>query len=255
MHSEKIINNQIIFYSEYKYNDKQYNIEMLLDSQEFKIFLWKLIDKYNIIIWWDGTMLQAINKYHTNWRKFIWINFWNKWFLLQNKKIILKENNFIDKTYSLFNVEINWKKYWTFVNEINITANWGKIWEFSVKIWDKNNFNIKWDGLIIATPLWSTAYNNSLWWPILSHESNSIVITSKALIQPKNLPSIVLNDNKTIIIKSIWRFHWLGIYLDWQWEEIDTENTEIIIKKSEYKLTLSIWESEWENWENKIFEF
>jgi hypothetical protein len=50
MHSEKIINNQIIFYSEYKYNDKQYNIEMLLDSQEFKIFLSNLRNEYNIII-------------------------------------------------------------------------------------------------------------------------------------------------------------------------------------------------------------
>lgn len=255
MHSEKIIDNQIIFYSDYKYNDKQYNIQMLLDSQEFKIFLWSLSDKYNIIVWWDGTMLEAIKQYYTNWRKFIWINFWNKWFLLQNKKIILENNKFIDKNYTLFDVEINWKNHWIFVNEINITANWGKIWEFNMKIWNKNDFNIKWDGLIISSPLWSTAYNNSLWWPILSHDSNSIALTPKAIIEPKSLPSLVLNDNETIIIKSTWRFHWLGVYLDWHGEQIETENTEIIIKKSKFKLDLAISESEINNWENKIYKF
>ena len=50
MYSEKIINNQIIFYSEYKYNSKQDDIEVFINSRDFLDFLNNLKQTYNIII-------------------------------------------------------------------------------------------------------------------------------------------------------------------------------------------------------------
>jgi NAD kinase len=255
MYSEKIINNHIIFYSEYKYNNKQYIIEEFSNSLEFKNFIEKLEWKYNIVLGWDGTMLEAIKRYHNNWNKFIPINFWSMWFLLQDKSIISGNNDFIDYSYSLFDIYINWEYSTTFTNEINITASAWKIWEYSVKIWDKETFYLKWDWLLISTPLGSTAYNKSLWWPILLHNSNSIVLTAKAVHTPSWLTSLVLNENENITIENVWRFHWLEIYCDSIWWKINTENTSIQVKISEHKLIISIWESELKKWENKIFKF
>ena len=66
MHCDKEIQWHTIIYSEYKYNQKQYNIEMFLWSDDFKDFINKLDKKYNIVIWWDGTMLYALNNYYKN---------------------------------------------------------------------------------------------------------------------------------------------------------------------------------------------
>ena len=89
MYLEKKINNHIIFYSEYKYNDKQENIKNFILSHEFNNFIQSLEWNFNIIIGWDGTMLEAIKRYHKNWNKFIPINFWTTWFLLQDKSVQL----------------------------------------------------------------------------------------------------------------------------------------------------------------------
>jgi NAD kinase len=255
MYLEKIINNHIIFYSEYKYNDKQDIIEKYLNSWEFINFLKKLEWKYNIILGWDGTMLEAIKRYHKNWNKFIPINFWSTWFLLQDKFIISVNNDFIDYSYSLFDIYINWEYSTTFTNEINITASAWKIWEYSLKIWNKETFYLKWDWLLISTPLGSTAYNKSLWWPILLHNSNSIVLTAKAAHTPKWFTSLVLNENENIIIENIWRFDWLEIYADSIWWKINTQNTCIEVKKSNFKLMVTIDKSEVIKWNNKTINF
>ncbi len=255
MYLEKKINNHIIFYSEYKYNDKQENIKNFILSHEFNNFIQSLEWNFNIIIGWDGTMLEAIKRYHKNWNKFIPINFWTTWFLLQDKSVILEDNKYIEYIYSLFDVYINWEYSTIFTNEINITASAWKIWEYSIKIWEKNTFNIKWDWLLISTPLGSTAYNKSLWWPILWHNTSSIVLTTKAVNIPKWFNSLVLNENEKIIISNIWRFDWLEIYCDSIWWKINTKNTIIEIKKSEHNLIISIEEKQMKEWNNKNFNF
>lgn len=255
MNWELIIDGQIIIYSEYKYQNKQYNIEMFLKSEDFKNFLTTLKQKYIIVLWWDGTMLSSIHKYYNKNIPFLWINFWNKWFLLHDKNIILCENNFFIEKYSLFDIFIDGKKQATFINEINVTSLNGKMWEFELKLWDKDNLQFKWDWFIIATPLWSTAYNNSLWWPILSHSSKSIVFTPKAAWQPKHLPSIILDENESIFIKNIWRYHWLEIFSDSIKIDSNCDSVEIRVKKSDYILEIAIAEKYKSTWENKIFQF
>jgi hypothetical protein len=50
MYAEKIINNQVVFYSEYKYNSKQNNIDEFINSSDFMSFIKNLQETYNIII-------------------------------------------------------------------------------------------------------------------------------------------------------------------------------------------------------------
>lgn len=255
MHTEKKIQNHTIIYNEFKYENKQYNIEMLLNSQEFNNFLSNLDEKYNIVIWWDWTMLYALKNYNKNGKKYIWLNFWNKWFLLQDKKIILEKNNFVEKKYSIFDIQVNNNYFDSFINEISISAKNGKMWSFEIQLWEKKSFELHWDGFIISTPIWSTAYNSSLWWPILSHDSQTLVLTPKAPWKPRHFPSIVIPENEKIHIKNIWRFHWLEIHCDGQSKNIEEKNNRIKIIKSQIQITIAIAQSQLENWENKIFEF
>lgn len=254
MHSSKQIQWHTIIYSEYKYNEKQYNIEMLLNSQDFIQFIKSLDKKYNIVIWWDGTMLYALNNFHENKKSFIWINFGNKWFLLQDKKIILEKNDFIEKKYSIFQVEINWSKYNNFVNEVSLNAAFWKMGSFEIQIGNKQSFEMHSDWLIISSALGSTAYNSSLWWPIVFHETKNLILTSKATWKPKNLPSIVFPENEIIIIKNIWRFHGLEIYCDGQSKKIDEIPWEIVITKLS-DIHLAINKNHLDDWENKILDF
>mgnify|MGYP001942604331 CR=1 FL=1 len=255
MYAEKNIKNQTIIYSEYKYESKQHNIEMLLDSQEFSDFLSHLNQSYNIVIWWDGTMLHALKNYNKNGKKYIWINFWNKWFLLQDKKIILQKNNFIEKKYSIFDIQINDSHFDSFINEVSISAKNWKMWAFEIQLWQNESFELHWDWFVVSTPIWSTAYNSSLWGPILSHHSKSLVITPKAPWKPRHFPSIVIPENEKIHIKNIWRFHGLEIHCDGQSKHIDEKNDEITIIKSQVELVFAIAQSQEKKWENKIFEF
>ncbi len=255
MHAEKNIQNHTIIYNEYKYESKQHNIEMLLESKEFHDFLSKLDEKYNIVIWWDGTMLYALKNYNKNGKKYIWLNFWNKWFLLQNKKILLEKNTFIEKKYSIFDIQINNNYFDSFINEVSISAKNGKMWAFEIQLWTKDSFELHWDGFVVSTPIWSTAYNSSLWGPILSHNSQTIVLTPKAAWKPRYFPSIVFNENEEIIIKNIGRFHWLEIHCDGQSKDIEEKNNEIKIIKAQTKITIAVAKSQLKDWENKIFEF
>jgi NAD kinase len=218
-------------------------------------FIKNLQETYNIIIWWDGTMLHAINKYYKNWNKFIWINFWNKWCLLQDKNIIHAPTDFISKEFNLYDISINGEYHSTLINEISISATWWKMWEFDIDLWKNKSFILKSDGIVIATPLWSSAYNSSLWGPLLDHNSQSIVFTPKAAWIPKNLSSIVLSNSQEINIKNIWRFHWLEIYTDGQWWKIENKNTSIRINKSKYTFDLAINKSILDQWESKFYNY
>ena len=200
-------------------------------------------------------MLYALKKYHKNGKSFLWINFWNKWFLLQNKKIILEKNEFIENKYSMFDIQINNNYFDSFINEVSISAKNGKLWSFEIQLWKKSPLELHWDGFVISTPIWSTAYNSSLWGPIISHDTPAIVLTPKAPWKPRYFPSIVLNENEEIHIKNIGRFHWLEIHCDGQSKDIEEEKNEIKIVKSTTQIQIAVAKSQLENWENKIFEF
>ncbi|MCP4523114.1 MAG: NAD(+)/NADH kinase [Candidatus Gracilibacteria bacterium] len=254
MIGEKKLLNHIIVYSDYNFKFEQYNIELFVKSEYFFSFLEKLENPTIVVIGGDGTMLHAVQKHYKKQLSFLGINFGNKGFLLQDKSIIQEPNIFKCKKYSLFEVYTQKQFKGIFINEINIATVKGKLLDLNLKIGDKEELNIKSDGILVSSPLGSTGYNLSLGGPLLSHQSESIIITAKAPFSPKRIPSIVTNNTETIQIQNGERKNKFEIFLDGN--EILSENLDDIIqiKKSDIPLKFLISEKYETIWENKIFQ-
>lgn len=234
-------------------------VEDFLDSKIlekiFQIFPQKII----MVLWWDGTMLRAIKEHYKKQLPFLWINFWNKWFLMNSKEILTQKIKFIERYYPLLEVEV---KVWNILkksiafNEIDIRAWNGKMISLDIFLSKKQTINIEWDWIIVCTPAWSTWYNNSLSWPIIPHTLNAFAITPKAPWKPKLQAPILINDNEIIEVLNVWRRQFVEIYSDWK-EVIKTRNwhdIKIKIKKSTNFIKLLIWENYINIWDNKVLQ-
>lgn len=89
------------------------------------------------------------------------------------------------------------------------------------------------DGLIVATPSGSTGYSLSVGGPIITPNSNVLVLTP---IAPHSLSArpIVIDDNTTIGIKACSRSHHFLIAIDGRNESCN-EEIRITVRKAEYK--------------------
>ena len=225
------INGNIVFYSKYKY-DENPELRDFLKSEDLRNLIISIKENIIVVLWWDGTMLDAIRQYHMKEIPFLWINFWTKGFLLNNKDITKKENTFTKREYPLLHCQINGDEKQIAVNEIDIRASWGKMVDLDVTLsWQK--INIKSDAIIISTPVWSTGYNSSLGGPIIPHTIKAFVITSKAPWSPRNQQPIIVNDTEEIIIENVWRKSPISIYSDGK----------IITDSLEEKLRIHIWKN------------
>ncbi len=217
-------------------------------NNKIEKFLEKNLEKFEkiikepfiLVLWWDGTMLKAIRKNYKKNIAFFWINFWNTWFLLNKKENIKNISDYKIIKYPL--LEVNYKikdKFFSSVcfNEVNITVSDWKVLELDLNIWEKK-VNLKWDWVLIATPAGSTAYNKSLYWPIVPHNKKVFIMTPKAEISHKK-PIIFKNDEK-ILIKNINRLNSFKIYLDWNilWKKIINTPIKINVFKSKTKVKL-----------------
>jgi len=70
------------------------------------------------------------------------------------------------------------------------------------RTFSKNSLDLKWDWIIISTPAWSTWSNFSNHWPILPHNSNSLVMTYLWAYEPKRHPSSIIQNTNKIILKN-----------------------------------------------------
>lgn len=249
------INEKIVYYNSFKY-DESWHLKEYIYSDYFKDFCDNLEKESIIVLGWDWTMLKAVKDSYKKWLPFIWINFWNKWFLLNDKDFITKKSKFVEKTYSIMECEIESedKKYKDiFINEANITASLWKMLDLDIKLWDKNRFNLKWDWVIISSSLWSTWYNSSLWWAIISHNLDALSITPKAPWEPRWKNPIVVDIETEVSIENKSRYQWIEIYTDSRrLYESDDKYIKIKINKSKYNLRLLIEEKYQNIWEEKL---
>lgn len=82
-----------------------------------------------------------------------------------NAQDALKSREFIPVNCPLLRIEIQTsEKQQVFyaLNEVNIDSSGGRVLELDINISQKSSISLAGDGILIATPMGSTAYNRSL---------------------------------------------------------------------------------------------
>lgn len=246
-----------IYYEEYKYADNDH-LRDFVDSDEIETLTRKIEEKVIFVLGWDGTMLSAISKHLDSWLPFLWINFWHKGFLLNDKKAALKASEFISREYPILecSLEIAGEKHSFYAfNEIDIRSANGRIITLEIIIWGNKSIHIAWDGIVISTPAWSTGYNSSLGGPILPHQIDAFVITPKAPWKPKGQGPILIPQSEVIQIQNIGRQNALQIYGDSNEIAVSEQHTvSLVVKKSDKKVRFLIAKNYIEAWDAKVMQ-
>ena len=249
----KIIEGKEVLFSEYKLKENS-KLWDFLGSASFKKFLKKLEDSVLVVVWGDGTMLEAIA---SEWKRnlpFLWVNYGHKWFLLNDVSILEGKTLFEKRLYPLLECKLGSKKR-VALNEFDIKGWDGKMLDLDVSVTPWHMLNVVWDGLIISTPTGSTWYNSSLWWPILPHGLNTFVITPKAPWKPRGLAPIILKNNEEVTIVAKWRVTPVEIYSDGrEFLKVTEKNLELKIRQSSKKVTLLISKKHLSYWDDKVLE-
>ena len=171
------------------------------------------IKKSNIllVLGGDGFMLQTLKKFYRYKKPFYGINTGNYGFLM-NK---FSPKNSIKNLFNSNNITISplemtvknnkglTKKYIA-INEVSILRQSRQAASLSIKNGAK--FIIKKlisDGVLISTPAGSTAYNLSVYGPILSLNSKKLSIAPISAFRPRRWKGRVVNESSKIIINNL----------------------------------------------------
>jgi len=245
------LHNSVVCYDEYGLEEKP-NLQAFLKMWNLEKVLEQVKQDITLVLGWDGTMLRALRDNYMEARPFLWVNFWHKWFLLNDKNWIWKNNKgFITREYPLIEVKNKWEKIGTWFNDIHLYSPNGKL----IKLDVANSFwsiSLSWDGVIISTPAWSTWHSKSYGWPVLLHDTKGLIITPKWNLTSE--PAKVIPDSHPVKIKNTGRQFELWVNIDGVqilesdlWEEVDLE-----ISKSSQKVELLISAEHESNWDNKL---
>ena len=189
-------------------NKKSLNIrKFLINNIKGKSF-----KKFNltIVIGGDGFMLQTLKKNKKLNNLFYGINSGNYGFLMNkfSKKNIIKKI-FKAKLISIFPLEMQVKvrnkiKKYLAINEVSILRQSRQAAMLSIKSGTK--YVIKKlisDGVLVSTPAGSTAYNLSVYGPILDLNSKKISIAPISAFRPRRWVGKIVSDKSIIKIKNL----------------------------------------------------
>ena len=235
----------IIYLCTKKYNCKLFidsSIKDSIDAAEYITFnQLNLRNDIDIVlsIGGDGTLLSCIRKMDTKQLPVLGIHIGQLGFLNQitsgdlnlflSELFITKNINFIK--YPLLNARVKSSN----ISKINLialndivinNANISRVIKLSVELNNNHLNTYSCDGIIISTPLGSTAYSLSAGGPIVSPDVSSIILTP---ISPHSLSArpIVINDYSKIKIKFIDNYSKINIVADGQIHK-SLEYTDII---------------------------
>lgn len=190
-------------------SDRLSEIEEFLSSDIFKNIEKNLEKETYISLWGDWLFVFIAKLAHQKSKQILWINFWNLWFLVQEKDIFQKEKiEFVVKKYPILKAIIkfsDWEtKTWCAFNEIYITRTWDATsLELEIAhLWKKVK-SFRWDWLMISTPAGSTWWSRSYSGIILPHNANLNILTPIWTIFPVNFKSLVLADKWRIYVKHL----------------------------------------------------
>ena len=161
-----------------------------------------------IVIGGDGFMLQTLKKYNKSSKIFYGINSGNYGFLMNkfSAKNIIKNltKAKITKISPLEMKVDNKKKKFLAINEVSVLRQSRQAASISIKKGSK--FLIKKlvsDGVLVSTPAGSTAYNLSVYGPILNLNSKKISISPISAFRPRRWRGKIVSDKSKIIIKNL----------------------------------------------------
>lgn len=201
-----------------------------------------------IVLWWDGTMLDAIHKLHNHNKPFFWVNCGTKWFLLNEINDIHQIPTEFDQietiTEPFIDIEVTNKTGKTYkaqaINDILISKG-DRSERINISINDKHIFT--WSGLLFSSPIWSTGTWINEWWAILPVGNNIIGVkwfSSKPFDRK-------IDNTRQKITTDIESRTPITTYIDGSHEEIpNTKN--IVLQSSERLFTL--WFTKLDNWSN-----
>ena len=186
-------------------------------SQKIKSFLLKklknnkLKSNFFIVIGGDGFMLKTLKKNIKSSRVFYGINSGNYGFLMNkfSSKNIIK-NLFKAKMISIFPLEMKVvtkngisKKYLA-INEVSILRQSRQA--ASLQVISGKKYIIKKlisDGILVSTPAGSTAYNMSVYGPILSLNSKKLSVSPISAFRPRRWSGKIISDKSIVQIKNL----------------------------------------------------
>ena len=186
-------------------------------SQKIKSFLLKKLKnnklKSNlfVVIGGDGFMLKTLKKNIKSSRVFYGINSGNYGFLMNkfSSKNIIK-NLFKAKMISIFPLEMKVitkngisKKYLA-INEVSILRQSRQA--ASLQVISGKKYIIKKlisDGILVSTPAGSTAYNMSVYGPILSLNSKKLSVSPISAFRPRRWSGKIISDKSIVQIKNL----------------------------------------------------
>jgi len=161
-----------------------------------------------VVIGGDGFMLYSLKKYHKFKKPFYGINTGNRGFLL-NKFINRNLKSKIRKSseISLFPLEAKIKtrnkvKKIIAINEVSVFRQSRQTTRLEIQLNKKRKIKeLVGDGILVATPAGSTAYNLSAKGPILNLESQYLAVTPISPFKPRGWNGAMVSNQSQIIIK------------------------------------------------------
>ena len=190
-------------------NKKSKKIKEIIKKKIFKTEL--SFRNIIIVVGGDGFMLQTLKKNIDNHKFFYGVNSGNYGFLM-NK---FSSKNFIKniskaKMISISPLEMTVKsktkpnKKYLAINEVSILRQSRQAASLLIKYGSKQIMKkLVSDGVLVSTPAGSTAYNLSVYGPILSLNSKKLSIAPISPFRPRRWKGKIVNDKSKITIKNL----------------------------------------------------
>ena len=192
-------------------SDKNFK-SLKIKKKIIKIFNKQKISRPNIVIviGGDGFMLQTLKKNKSARKYFYGINSGNYGFLMNkfSSKLLIKnisKSNIINISPLEMTVTNSSKiKKSLAINEVSILRQSRQAANLSIKI--NSKYIIKKlvsDGVLVSTPAGSTAYNLSVYGPILSLNSKKISIAPISAFRPRRWTGKIVSEKSKVVISNL----------------------------------------------------
>ena len=186
-------------------------------SQKIKSFLIKNLKNKKIksnlflVIGGDGFMLKTLKNNKNNTKLFYGINSGNYGFLMNKfspkntiKNLSKAKMISISPLEMKVTTKMGVKKRSIAINEVSILRQSRQAASLNIRLGKKNIIKkLISDGILVSTPAGSTAYNMSVYGPILSLNSNKLSISPISAFRPRRWKGKIVSDKSLIQIKNL----------------------------------------------------